>query len=441
MKQREYHYCITSRIVFCSLVILWVLILIRPAHAQKDSPPPPWETGRSHAEDLEITLITVGPGPGFSSWFGHTGLGVEDRRLNASCIYNFGMYSYHPGIILELLFGRLRFWVGPMVYNNALKLWQNQDRDISVVVLSLKLEKRLEMAKYLAQCIKPENRYYFYKYYEDNCSTRVRDLIDNATDGQFKRAMMKKPSRLSFREHSRRFLIRPIVDFGLMYAMSHDIDKPITVWDEMFLPCELERNVLDFKYSDENGKTVTLVTSHRVVYTSKNRTPPPEKSARLWPWMLLWGFLASGLSYITAKMYMRGTKKGRIVFGLYQAFLGLSFGGAGLFLIFAWGFTDHGVGDHNENLFLVNMLTFCAAPLGLLIASGKERFVSHLIKLWYICGVIAALGIALKILPWFYQNNWSSIALIAPLLATTVYSMRLIDTSRHTKSERSTSSA
>jgi len=422
---------LVHRATSCFFLVFSVLTLFWAARAQDKSPPPPWANGASRAEDLEITLVTIGPGPGFSSWFGHTALGVEDKRLDVNCLYNFGMYSYHQGIILELLFGRLRFWVGPMSFQRALNNWERLDRYITIAVLYLSPEKRLEIAALLAESIKPENRYYLYQYYKDNCSTRVRDLIDRATHGQFKKAMMASPSRLTYRDHTRRFLIRPIVDYGLMFAMSHEIDKPITIWDEMFLPCELERNVLDFKYSDENGKSVSLAASHRVVYASKHRTPPPEKRSRLWPWMLLWGFLASGLSFLTAKMYLRGTRGGRIGFGLFQAFLGLSFGGAGVFLVFVWAFTDHTVGYHNENLFFVNLLTFAAAPLGLLVAAGKERFMPYLIKLWYVCGAIAALGIALKIMPWFYQNNASTIALVAPLLATTAFSMRMIDKARH----------
>jgi len=418
------------RFVFRFFLVFMVLILAWTAQAQDENTPTPWETGRSRAEDLEITLVTVGPGPGFSSWFGHTALGVEDKRLGIDCLYNFGMYHYHPGILVDLLFGRLRFWVGPMDYSQALKVWIRRDRDVSIALLNLSPDKRLEIAQNLAESIKPENRYYLYKYYKDNCSTRVRDLLDYATDGQFKKSTMTIPSRMNFRNHTRRFLIRPLIDYGLMFCMSHEIDRPITAWDEMFLPSELERNVLDLEYTDEEGHSVSIAASHKVVYTSKSRPTPHKKRAKLWPWMFLWGLLFSSLSFATAKMYLRGTRMGRIIFGLYQAFVGLVFGGAGSFLIFAWIFTDHTVGYHNENIFLVNPLTLAAGLLGLIIAAGKERFVPLIIKIWYVCGAIAVLGIALKILPWFYQDNYATLALLIPLLTTTVYSMRMIDKAR-----------
>ena len=228
-----------------------LVALATPAAAAR--PPAPWaEGGASRPDDLLITLATFGPGQeqDVAAWFGHTAIGVEDRRLRQKRLYNYGMFNFDRDMLVRFVMGRLRFWVAPTGYDGTLTLYKRQDRDVRVLELNLPADKRAEIARFLEKNILEENRYYLYHHYADNCATRIRDAIDGAVDGQFHEAT-SDAARMTLRGHTRRHARWGIIDFGMMYTMNHDIDQPIAKWDEMFLPSELERQVKAFTYIDE----------------------------------------------------------------------------------------------------------------------------------------------------------------------------------------------
>ncbi|MEM1347475.1 MAG: DUF4105 domain-containing protein [Myxococcota bacterium] len=416
-----------TRLLVALVMTIGVALASIPSAEAKTYPPPPWgEPGLSEGEDLEIELVTFGPGSDIASWFGHSALVVRDKRLRQTRVYNYGMFTFHDQLILEFLTGRLNFWVGESPYMYTLRRYAAEDRYVHINVLNMTPEKRVEVARALAVNVLPENRAYLYHHYWDNCSTRVRDMIDLATDGQFNAYAASTPSRMSLRDHTLRFATLWILGYGMMFAEAHQMDDPITVWEEMFLPPELELQVDTFEYTLPSGERVPLTLKKEVFHKTELRAPVRETPPNLYPWWLLMGVLFGLGSYGSARMLAdRETRTRRIVFGLYQATLGLVFGGAGMILVL-FLFTDHFITHYNENMFLVNPLTFSILPVGLMVAFGSERARTWLIRLWYMCAAIAALGIALKVLPWFYQNNGLTLSIVVPMLLGSVLGMRTL---------------
>jgi hypothetical protein len=117
----------------------------------------------------------------------------------------------------------------------------------------------------------------------------------------------------------------------------------------------------------------------------------------------------------------------RRLLGLLNASLGLVWGTFGLFLTLVWLFTDHEVAHHNENLFLINAVHLGAVPYGIKLFRGKATAWNGLFWTWAIVLGTSVLGLALKVLPWFYQNNWTIVALALPVnlaLAATFWEAR-----------------
>ena len=75
------------------------------------------------------------------------------------------------------------------------------NRTILFHELNLPESKKVILAKQLAWEVLPENSQYLYHHYNDNCATRLRDLIDQAVDGQFKQ-LTNKAARFTLREHT-----------------------------------------------------------------------------------------------------------------------------------------------------------------------------------------------------------------------------------------------
>ena len=87
--------------------LLLLLTLALPLHGWALAP---WADGRSAPEDLEVSLVTFGPGDDIPSWFGHSALVVEDRRRGEARLYNYGMFDFDK--FARFALGRLEFWVG-----------------------------------------------------------------------------------------------------------------------------------------------------------------------------------------------------------------------------------------------------------------------------------------------------------------------------------------
>ena len=380
--------------------------------------PAPWaKGGTSNPEDLKIKLVTFGPGSDVASWFGHTAIAVEDERLDLRRIYNYGMFSADPAMVAKYVMGRLEFWVAPTPYRPTLRMYAEQDRDVRLLTLNLSPQRRARVAQFLEENIRPENRTYLYHHYYDNCATRIRDIFDLATDGQFEVYGTKTPPRMSLRDHTRRHAVWPILDFGMMYAMSEAIDAPIMAWDEMFLPVELENQVKAFSYLDDRGELVPLAGEEEIFAVARDREPTPEEPAMLWPWLFVLGSIIVGVGGVLGWQHVRSERRlWRVLYGLYHAGVGFMFGGAGILLVFMWAFTDHSVTYANENLFWTNPLTFLVMFVGLGFAFGREAARRRLPMVWKVCAGVALLGQVLKITPWLDQDTWLTVALCAPVI-------------------------
>ena len=220
---------------------------------------------RSRGEDLVIKIVTIGPGDDLTTWWGHTGVIVENKKSDISRFYNYGLYSFEQkNFFTNFAMGRLIFWVGSWDTEAALAYYVSLNREIRIQILDLSPEKLTEIATLLAINILPENREYLYDHYRDNCSTRVRDLLDKVLNGQIY-SQTQISSTMTFRDLTRRLTDRHfMVDWLLMFLMNDSIDKEIRRWDEMFLPEELERNLAALTYKDDAGFTRKLVKENYI---------------------------------------------------------------------------------------------------------------------------------------------------------------------------------
>lgn len=269
--------------------LLGLLLLAGPARAASM---PPWGTGESQGEDLAILLVTFSPGDDVPSWWGHGSLVVEDRRRQMSRLYNYGMFSFDEAMLARFAMGRLEFWVGQSSVGGTFRFYQAEDRDVRVQELNLTPEQRVVVAKRLAENVLPENREYLYHHYNDNCVTRLRDMIDVATGGQLREAD-RAPGRMTLREHTRRYTaVNAPMSVLLDFMMNDEIDRPITKWEEAFLPDELEAQVAALQVKGADGQPASLAAKSWNYYESTHRQRPPAEPPRgargssrwAWPW-------------------------------------------------------------------------------------------------------------------------------------------------------------
>ena len=375
----------------------------------------------SLSNNIIIKLVTIGPGHELTSWWGHTAIIVEELNTGNSKFYNYGLFSFEDdNFVTNFIMGRLIFWVGAWKTPNALAYYRSLDRDIRFQILNLSPKETLEIKGFLENNVLPENARYLYDHYYDNCSTRLRDIFNRISNGKLKEIAQEK-SRMTLREHTRRHTYHdPLMDFILMFLMNDTIDKEITVWNDMFLPTEMEMVLDRLTYQTDTGEIKKIVKTKMVHYKSKSVTDLPEKAPIHWPYTLIIGIIFGSIS-----LWFVLIKYDKLFF-VYNLIIGLVFGFIGTLLFLIASFTDHTVTYFNENLFFANPLTLLIFVLTILVLKNKEKYLNLFYNNWLVITIISLMGIVVKIFPAFDQDNLQAMTLIFPILAGTFISIYIL---------------
>ncbi|MDR0316591.1 MAG: DUF4105 domain-containing protein [Treponema sp.] len=398
-------------LLLCFLLCLAALVL--PAQTRE---------GRRPGDDLTIKVAVMGPGDQLYFWWGHISLIIEDARTGLSRVYDYGIFSFDSeNFFVNFAFGRLIYCCGASPMQPVFNAYIRTNRDITVYTLDLPPEKREEVRAFAEENILPENRYYSYHHFDDNCSTRIRDIIDLATDGQFREQFGNAPGRYTLRQHVRRHTwFSPFADWALNFLMGQGIDTPITIWKEMFLPAEVGKRISGFQYTDSSGVSRHLVSGVETVYAALGRPGVLDVPRRQWPRELAFSLVIAALLGFLFFIQSKKPALGQVALGVSHSILGLFFGIAGLLLFFMSFFTNHDYTWHNANLLFANPLLLAAVPLGIRYAGAKtydERFIAEALLrlLWFLVVLGIFLSMLIKLFPPFWQQNLTDQMLMLPI--------------------------
>lgn len=392
------------------LLLSVILLTLLPARslAQTTAPAQP-------GSELTVYLLTFGPGEAIYEAFGHNAIWIHDPSRSPDLAYNYGMFDMgESGFILRFLQGRMWYWMQPMdAEDMVLAYKRHANRSVWVQELNLTPTQRLAFRNYLEWNARPENAHYRYDYYTDNCSTRVRDALDRALDGQIRKQLHDKTTGHTYRWHTRRLTQSdPIMYTALNFILGQPIDRPISAWQESFLPELLMEHLRTVTVLDETGRAVPLIALDKELYRSTDFASPQAPPNRTLGYLLV-GLAIGGLAGVLARL---STRFRAGLWGVYGVVLPWFFllGGAGTFLAGAWLLTSHVAVYRNENLLHFNPL---ALPLlVLLIALIRKKPWAARPALWLtlVIAGTSVLGLLLKVFPAFYQVNGELIALTLP---------------------------
>jgi hypothetical protein len=402
--------------ILCILIFL-ILVPVLPVFAQLDGLP-------MDDDDLTIRVSVMGPGDEVYFWWGHIALIIESRATGESRLYDYGLFSFeNDNFFVNFALGRLLYSCGVSGAERNIAGYIRTDRDVTFYTLNLPRETKEKIREFAEVNVLPENRNYWYHHFKDNCATRIRDIIDLATGGQFSAAFHDAPGRFTLRQHVRRHTWAfPFMDWFLNFLMGQDIDVPLTIWQEMFLPSEIGMRIADFRYTDVRGRERNLVSSVDSINRATNRPAVLDAPPRQWGRELALGLIIAGAMAVLLVFRNRDRPAARVILGISQSLLGLFFGLAGLLLFFMTFFTNHDYTYHNINIIFINPLLLAAVPLGILYAFPRDVFRGNLwgflLKiLWSHMLVGELLSMALWGLPWFWQQNQVTLTLTLPWAA------------------------
>jgi hypothetical protein len=343
----------------------------------------------------KISLLTISKGSPLYSWFGHSALVVEtpDHRRIA---FDYGTFSFSSDrFISNFVMGRLWFVCLSSSIDYRLEEFEEEGRGVSVVELPLTVAQKKAVINFLNENTDREHREYLYHHYKDNCATRLRDIIDRATKGNFKR-WAQSQSGLTYRQQASRGLsTNRFVQWALEFLQSSVIDIDATLWDEMFLPDVLEKAVMEYFH-----------VGNEVLLEGSAKTTVPDKPQSNILFSVILGLVLGGISFVL--WFLSLNRAG----GIFRFVICLVFGILGSILLFMMLFTNHDVTWYNENILFVNPLLLVLAVLSLF---RKER-IAHFTRTCFsvLFGLVLVLVILKLLLPGlFFQQNWPVIITMA----------------------------
>jgi hypothetical protein len=355
--------------------------------------------------------MTMGPGKRVWERFGHNAIWVHDPVNGTDKAYNYGLFDLRQeNFILRFLQGRMWYWMQGFPAQSYVELYRRANRSVWVQELEMPPRAKRELQEFLEWNERPENRFYHYDYYRDNCSTRVRDALDRAFGGRIRKTLGGVLTGNTYRFHTQRLTSNdPLIYTGLLLALGQPADRPISAWEETFLPLALREHLRKVTVVTEAGEK-PAVRSERTLFEST--APAPPESPPGWvPAYLALGAAIGAAAYGLA----RAASMGRLSRGWFRLVAGgwtMLVGIAGLVLSGLWGLTDHTAAYYNENLLQANVLAL--ALLWFTRGLPAPRPMRPALLLAVVVAGLGLLGLFLKLLPAFYQVNGEIIALVLP---------------------------
>ena len=373
------------------------------------------------AVPVTISLLTFGQGDAVWERYGHNAIRVQDPLAGTDVAYNWGEFDFdQPNFIGRFLTGDTKYAMRPVDARLMIDVYARQfDRSSWTQELALTAAQKAALVRFLRWNDTEANRYYRYDYYRDNCSTRVRDVLDAVLGGALRRATTGRPAGATWRSDTRRLNAGdPAIYTGIQLALGRPADRPLDRWAHGYLPVQLMQQVRDVRVPGADGRPVPLVRAEAQLYQAR-RAPEPVRPPTTAPWYLLGGLALGGTLAVLARgaAFGRGAGVGLgVLGGGWSALVGV----LGTLLLLAGTVTRHDAYmGRNLNLLAFNPLWLATA--GLVVAAavrarraGGARWLTRAARAAALGAALAAVGALVVWLPRVGQGSGELFLLALP---------------------------
>ncbi|MDR2848424.1 MAG: DUF4105 domain-containing protein [Bacteroidales bacterium] len=287
---------------------------------------------QSDTERFVVSLLTADAGDELYATFGHSAIRVRDTTSEYDAVFNYGMFNFDaPNFYGNFAHGRMNYCLGVQPFEHFVSIYAYENREIREQILLLDAQQKDFIIRFLLHNAQPENKYYRYHFFLDNCATRIRDLVQQTFPDIVWSPSAKSPSYRDLVYDCTRN--QPWGRFAIDIALGLPTDQKTDAWEQMFLPDYLSDA---FAKATCDGKPITGAI-HPVF---KPDNPLVVHPSSITPMMVCYALLALALLFCFLP-------KGARVFDFM---LFLIAGLTGILIVFLWFFTDHTNTHGNLNI-------------------------------------------------------------------------------------------
>ena len=315
-------------------------------------------------DSLRFYLITVDVGNNVWDNFGHTALRLYDENTNTDLVFNWGVFDISGGVAdfsYNFFKGVMDYRLATSSSTSEFDVYRAQGRTVWQDRLNLTNPQKEKLYHRLMWNLQAENLAYEYHYFFDNCTTRVRDYLDEALGGAISdqySGVTEKTFRHYVREH---YASASLIGFSLDVLLNSNVDQQVSEWEDMFLPLTL-RQRLQAMSSDVGGaeEVLPLLSDHQKIMEFPPPTVQPSayqiaSVGLLVPLLALLLMLKRlPMTYLAthSRISLRAAGLSFRLLGLVGVVTALFSGIFGFLMLSSWFVSDNIDTHHNFNLLL-----------------------------------------------------------------------------------------
>jgi len=358
------------------------------AQVHEDNSPEEIAEEANSFASLQFELLTCSPGPEVYSLYGHTGLRVTDDH-GMDIVFNYGVFDFRkPHFVWNFLLGKTDYMVAAIPYEYFVVEYRERGSSIISQRLNLTQEEANRLMSRLIENVKPGNCEYRYNFLTNNCTSRVRDMIEEAIDGKVK---YEEAAKTTYRDCLHPYTENhPWAEVGDDMLLGAAVDTILTDRASTFLPERLMAFYDKARIYDDQNNSRPLLLGEPVVLLAK-RDVPVEPEFPLSPLQVL--FCIAGISllvFICEIIFKR-------MIWAYDVLVMLSQGLCGTLMCFMLFFSEHPSVDSNWQALLFNPLPLFCMPWVVWCAIKRKFCIYHLVNM-------AWLVLFLAFTPWIPQH-------------------------------------
>jgi hypothetical protein len=343
--------------------------------------------------DTIVYLLTCNPGTETYSIYGHSALRIVTRSDNTDLVYNWGVFDFStPNFAWNFAKGRLEYKLDTESINDFLRTYLYEKRAVFSQRINLSQSELRQLILLINENLKPENVKYRYDFFYDDCSTRIRDLLEKSL-GEKMLYPPEEPSYVpTFRDMTGKYQSPyPWLKFGIDLIMGSQGDKKTTVRDRMFLPLDMQTG-LSGTVVNRNGKMVPLLQNPETIL---DFDLPSRQQIFLYAPENVFSLILILLIIILPLM------RSRSVINAADIVIFFIFSVLAILMIFFNFFTDHQQMKMNLNILWLNPVILICFVLLITGRSGRKwfRLVFYISTLFLVLQLLLPQDFSIAILP------------------------------------------
>ncbi len=287
---------------------------------------------------VDIELYTFGAGENYWEAFGHTALRVKINNIDY--MYGFGYFNFNDeDFFLKFAKGKMQYFLGIEETNLEIDNYINQGRSVWSQKLNLSSSQKKQLITQLNYLAQAENRYYHYDYFLNNCTSQIRDLLDEVTNGEISKQLKGVQTSKSWNDLTFPVNNQTWMNLGVAIAYGVPAYQVRDKWSLSVFPEDFARALEQiYTQTNWNGKQVqhnkadkqlveySFVKTHYAVISLVS--------------LILIGLFIPFLTKFTIYLWLSG-----------QSLIGIA-------LLFLWFFSEHSIAVWNINLLLFSPIAF-----------------------------------------------------------------------------------